>query len=227
METRKSPNGGTGFAPVFAFSEDGGYLAVGGCSKFNLEACVRGEMFLWEGDHLKMNVSPFFTRIQSLVFSPDNRNIAIAGAGSQVKLLDLRNRNFKEFLSLEAPGKIPPDDFFSIYDMVFLTDGKTLAVSTTDGIQLLEVRTLSKAPNLSFRLRLNYPYRITASGDNLNFRSEPLGKGIIIKKLHMGEWFNTVGGPKIADHQVWWKVKIADGTEGWILEMPSYYEFVP
>jgi hypothetical protein len=111
--------------------------------------------------------------------------------------------------------------------MVFLGDRKELLVSSTDGIQLLNLATLSKVSNLNFRLRLNYPYIIRPSGDNLNFRAEPSVNGIILKKLHTGDGFNIMDGPLIADKLIWWKVKIQDGTEGWIIERPEWYEFVP
>ena len=51
--------------------------------------------------------------------------------------------------------------------------------------------------------------------------------GEIINKLHTGESFTIIDGPKITDDYVWWKVKIADDTEGWIVEMPGWYEFIP
>src|SRR6266496_5176274 len=226
VETRNGPNGGIGFAPAFAFSEDGKYLAVGGCSQFQFEGCVRGEISLWESDVLKLNLSHFSTRIQSLAFSSDNHYIAIASAEAQAELLDLRNRTFKKFPSLDQPAKIPPYDFFTISDMVFLQNRNELVVSSTDGIQLFDALTLSRTPNLSFRLRLNYPYIIKPSGDNLNFRIAPSLKGAIIQKLHKGDGFNVLDGPVIADHLIWWKVKIQDGTEGWIIERPEWYEFV-
>ena len=52
-------------------------------------------------------------------------------------------------------------------------------------------------------------------------------KSEISRRLHAGEWFTVIDGPKIADDQVWWNVKIEDNTEGWIVEMPGWYEFIP
>jgi hypothetical protein len=229
IDTRKSPGDGLGSSPAFAFSKDGNYLAAGGCLQFNFEACVRGEVLLWENDVLALDLTSFSTRIRSLAFSMDNRYLAIASADNedQVELLDLESRSLKSFPSLAEPTKNPPNDSFFIDDMLFLADKNGLVVSTTDGIQLLDAKTLSRVPNLSFRLRLNYPYQITAAGDNLNFRVFPSLNGTIIQKLHKGDGFNTVEGPVFADDFIWWKVKIQDGTEGWITERPGWYQFDP
>lgn len=229
IETRQSPDGGIGVAQALAFSADGKYLAIGGCSRFSFESCVRGEVSVWESDVLKLDFSRFPARIRSLAFSTDNSYLAVASAEKedQVELLDLNSRSLESFPSLAEPVKNPPDDSFSIYDMVFLNEKDELVVSTTDGIQLLDASTLSRVPNLSFRLRLNYPYQITASGDNLNLRTVPSLNGTLIQKLHKGDGINTVDGPVFADDFIWWKVKIQDGTEGWVTERPGWFQFDP
>jgi WD40 repeat protein len=229
ITTRESPDGGIGVAQALAFSDDGKYLAIGGCSQFNFESCVRGEVSVWESGVLKLDFNRFSTRIRSLAFSTDNRYLAIASAEKEdkVELLDLKSRSLKSFPALAEPVKNPPNDSFSIYDMVFLKEKDELVVSTTDGIQLLEASTLSRVPDLSFRLRLNYPYQITASGDNLNLRTVPSLNGTILQKLHKGDGINTVDGPIFADDFIWWKVKIQDGNEGWITERPGWFQFDP
>ena len=149
-------------------------------------------------------------------------------SSGDVELLDLGTGQSIHAPSLShVPGKLPPDDLFYTFDMSFLSDGKLAAVATTEGIQLLNVNDMSWMPNLRFILSLGFPYTITAEGDNLNFRTEPSINGEILKRLHTGEWFAVIDGPKVVDNQVWWKVKIEDDTAGWIVEMPGWYEFVP
>ena len=111
---------------------------------------------------------------------------------------------------------------FFIKDINFLPNGKMLAVSTTDGIQLLDIANMSWMSNLRFILSLGYSYSITAEGDNLNFRMQPSVNGEIIKKLNAGEWFGVVDGPVFSDGYIWWKVKTEEDIEGWIVEMPGW-----
>lgn len=229
LETHPSPSGGIGFGPTLAYSSDGTYLAVGGCGAFNFEACIQGQLFIWEtsSQQLSINLSRYSSRIEYLAFSPDNHYLAVVRAGDELELLDLNSGQFIRVPSLENPAKVPADDFSSIYDLIVLQDGKRLAVSTHEGIQFLDIARMAWVPNLRFILTSGYSYSITTEGDNLNLRGTPSMDGEILKKLRTGEWLTIVSGPKVADDYVWWNVEIKDGTRGWVVEMPGWYEFIP
>jgi WD40 repeat protein len=223
------PSGGIGIAPVSVFSGTGSFLASTGCSEFVFEGCSRGKIIMWRADSstpsIISEVHPSW--IRDLAFSPDEGTLASISGEGIINLMNLGDEKITRVPSVELPGKLPPGNPFLMADVDFLSDGRVLAVSTSDGIQLLDIASMSWLPNLRFILSLGYPYTITSEGDNLNFRIEPSMNGEMIKKLRAGDWFGIIDGPKIVDGYVWWKVKIADDTEGWIVEMPAWYEFNP
>lgn len=226
---RDEPKGGIGIVPVSVFSSTGDFFASTGCSEFIFEGCSRGKIIIWKSDIGTPSVVTDLHSgwIDTLAFSTNDEILASSSGGGILKLLYLANGEIVNAPPTEVPGKLPPADPFLITDIVFILDGKTLAASTKEGIQLLDIASMSWMPHLRFILSLNYSYTIATEGDNLNFRTEPSMQGEILKRLHKGEWFFVIDGPKIVDEQVWWKVKIEDDSEGWIVEMPGWYEFVP
>jgi WD40 repeat protein len=229
LEFREGPEGGIGIAPATVFSSKGTFLASTGCSEYIFEGCSSGKIVLWKSNatipSIISEVHPSW--INTLAFSPDEETLASTSGGGIIKLINLDDGKIIDIPSMELPGKLPPDDTFLITDIGFLADGQILAVSTSDGIQLLEMDNMSWMPNLRSIFSPGYRYTITSAGDDLNFRKEPSINSQIIKKLHTGEWLVVIDGPIIADGYVWWKVTIADFTVGWIVEMPGWYEFNP
>ena len=227
-EVREGPVGGIGIAPATVFSGKGTFLASTGCSEYVFEGCSSGKILIWKSDSEEplviSDVIP--TWINAVAFSPDEGTLASTSGEGTLKLINLDNGKITE-APLELAGQLPPHDTLIVSDINFLPNGNMLAISTNYGIQLLDVSSMFWMPHLRFILSLGYPYKITAEGDNLNFRKEPSKNGEIIKKLHAGDFFEIIDGPKIADDHVWWKVKIADNTQGWIVEQPGWYEFNP
>ncbi len=228
LSFREGPDGGIGIAPASSFSSTGNFLASTGCSEFVFEGCSSGKIIIWKSDSTNPSVvsgvHPGW--VKTLAFSPDD-GILASTSGDRIRLINLGDGNFFSVPSMELPGNLHPEDIFLIKDVVFLPDGTFLAVSTTDGIQLLDFSTLVWVANLRFILDLGFAHTVTTEGNNLNLRAEPSTEGEIIKRLQTGESFGIIDGPKIADGYVWWKVRIADETEGWIVEMPGWYEFIP
>ena len=58
----------------------------------------------------------------------------------------------------------------------------------------------------------------TTEGDRLNLRSGPGLRFEIIGKLDKGAFVTLVEGPRKQDGLAWWKIRTADGTEGWAVE---------
>jgi WD40 repeat protein len=229
LSFREGPDGGIGIAPVSVFSSMGSFLASTGCSEFIFEGCSSGNIIIWKSDSAVPSVTTVIhsSWIKSLAFSSDEGTVASTGREGKIKLLNFNSGEIVDAPPTDVPGKLPPDTPYLVNDISFLSDGKLLIASTSEGIQLLNVVDMSWMPDLRFILSFGYPYLITAEGDNLNLRTEPSLNGEIIRKLRTGESVSIIDGPKIADDYVWWKVKIADGTEGWIVEMPGWYEFIP
>lgn len=226
---QEGPEGGIGIAPATAFSDSGQFLAATGCRTNASEGCAVGNVILWKSDLTDPSVMfdlPFGW-IKALAFSPDEGTIATVSADDSIALINLGDGTTLVAPSMEMFGQLPPDDLLLIKDIAFSPIGNLLIISATDGIQFLNMSTMSWMPNLRFILSLGYQYSIIPEGDNLNFRTEPSLNAEIIKKLHTGESFGVIDGPKVVDDQIWWKVKIEDDTEGWIVEMRGWYEFVP
>jgi len=213
----------------FVYSPNRKLVATGGCNKFGFESCAGGKLSVWDSSfkYQSLGISNYPSSVSIMEFSSDSDSLATL-TSNIVELLDLGSGHVTHAPSLNhIAGKLAPDELLYIFDMAYLSDKGLVVVSTTEGIQILNIDTLSWTPNLMYILSLGYSYTITSAGDNLNFRKEPAMNGEIIKKMHAGDWFGIIDGPKIADEYVWWKVKIADDTEGWIVEMPGWYEFNP
>lgn len=226
---REGPDGGIGVAPATVYSSKGTFLASTGCDEFVFEGCSSGNVVIWKSDS---SVPLIFSDIHStwvegLAFSPDETVLASKSAGGVIKLVNLSDGQIMTAPSMELPGKLPPDENFVVTDISFLFDGKTLAASTSDGIQLLDTASMTWIPNLRFILSLGRLYTITSKGEDLNLRTEPSLNSTIIRKFQAGDWIVPIGGPKIADGYVWWQVKTADNTLGWVVEMSDWYEFTP
>jgi WD40 repeat protein len=229
LSFREGPTGGIGIAPASVFSNMGNFLASTGCSKFVFEGCSSGKILIWKFDSntpsIISNVHPGW--INTLAFSPNDEMLASADARGLIKLIRLANEKIIRTPSIEKPGQMPPKDPLQVSDIVFYPDGKLLAVSTNDGIQLLDIARMSWRPNLRFILSLGYSYMITRKGDNLNLRMEPSMREQVVRILRAGQWFKVIDGPKIADGFIWWKIKLVDDTEGWVVEMMDWYTSPP
>jgi Tol biopolymer transport system component len=67
-------------------------------------------------------------------------------------------------------------------------------------------------------------YTVTRLGDNLNLRSGPALSNPVLKKLVTGDQITILEGPIEADEYTWWKMRAADGTEGWAVDVVGWYE---
>jgi WD40 repeat protein len=226
---REGPDGGIGIAPISAFSNKGNFLASTGCGEFGFESCSSGNILIWKPDSntplIIPNVHPRW--ISALAFSPNEEILASADGTDVIKLIRLADGKIITAPTLKKPGQMPPKDTLHTNDIIFFPDGKILAVSTNDGIQFLDIAKMSWVPNLRFFLSVGYKYMITREGDNLNLRMGPSLREQVISILRAGQWFTVIGGPKLAEGSIWWKIKLVDSTEGWVVEMPDWYAFPP
>ena len=67
-------------------------------------------------------------------------------------------------------------------------------------------------------------YTITALGANLNLRIEPSLQGNVLKKLKEGDQVTVLDGPREVDGYYWWKLRTADGVEGWAVDVSGWYK---
>jgi len=58
----------------------------------------------------------------------------------------------------------------------------------------------------------------TTSNSTVRLRENPSLSGVILISLQDGTVVDVIDGPIVADDFVWWKIRIADNTEGWSAE---------
>ncbi|MBC7878017.1 MAG: PD40 domain-containing protein [Anaerolineales bacterium] len=75
-------------------------------------------------------------------------------------------------------------------------------------------------------LEIGKQYTITKFGELLNLRSDPSLNGNILEKLPAGEIITVLEGFVDADDYYWWKIRIQDGTEGWVVEVANWYKSI-
>jgi tetratricopeptide (TPR) repeat protein/uncharacterized protein YgiM (DUF1202 family) len=91
------------------------------------------------------------------------------------------------------------------------SDGDVVVTLTLDG-------EASKVFSV-YTLEVNQPARVyTTEGDRLNLRSGPGLNFEIVGKLERETTVTLLEGPRKADGLAWWRVRTADGVEGWSVE---------
>lgn len=68
------------------------------------------------------------------------------------------------------------------------------------------------------RLEVGAEAIVRVVGDTLNMRQEPNINAPVIAELESGTVVTLLDGPVSADNFVWWRVRTADGQEGWSVE---------
>ena len=66
-------------------------------------------------------------------------------------------------------------------------------------------------------------YQITIAGNDLNLRAKQSLDGAIKKILKTGDIVTILEGPVQADGYSWWKMRTADGVEGWAVDVAGWY----
>jgi len=67
-------------------------------------------------------------------------------------------------------------------------------------------------------------YIITPAGHHLNLRSLPALASQRLRQLAEGDRVSIVDGPVEADGYTWWKLRTADGIDGWAVDVAGWYE---
>jgi serine/threonine-protein kinase len=66
--------------------------------------------------------------------------------------------------------------------------------------------------------------RVTAAGAGLNFRVSPSTSATRIKTLPEGTALVIIAGPKRGGFHTWWQFTLSDGTQGWIIDIPEWFQ---
>lgn len=65
---------------------------------------------------------------------------------------------------------------------------------------------------------------ITPAGHDLNLREAPSIHAAVLRKLQPGDTVTILEGPVEADGYTWWRMRTADGLEGWAVEVAAWYQ---
>lgn len=66
--------------------------------------------------------------------------------------------------------------------------------------------------------------RVTANGGNLNLRASPSTSAARVKVVPTGTTMVIIGGPKRGGYHMWWQFTLADGTQGWVIDISDWFE---
>lgn len=76
-------------------------------------------------------------------------------------------------------------------------------------------------------LQIGETYILTAAGSYLNLRESPSLNANIIQKMKIDDKVTILEGPTEADYYYWWRMRTADGVEGWAVDVLGWYAIVP
>jgi Tol biopolymer transport system component len=72
-------------------------------------------------------------------------------------------------------------------------------------------------------LHIGETYQITTAGANINLRNSSSLSAEILKKLGTGDEITVLEGFVDVDDYYWWRMRTADGTEGWAVDVAGWY----
>lgn len=78
----------------------------------------------------------------------------------------------------------------------------------------------------TFGLALSARVRVLSPGDLANLRVSPDTSAERVQTLAEGDLIRIVGGPAYADYFIWWQYQLSDGTIGWVVDVPGWFEVV-
>ncbi len=160
----------------------------------------------------------------NLTFSPDGQLIVATYTGGAVRVFDTRSG---------AQVAAFYDHPHIVWVPAFRPDGRVLAtLGWNDGVRLwglgsaLELLPTATAIPLPTATPTPVPVLTigsnatvtTTDGDSLNMRGGAGRAFDIVAKLPDGTPVTLIDGPQDADGFTWWKVRTADGSEGWVVE---------
>lgn len=123
------------------------------------------------------------------------------GVDGEIRLSIERRAADGEVVEAEAPATVPDN-------------------STTEVVEVVEVEVEEGDVSFAtFRLFAGAVAEVyTTEGDRLNLRSGPGLRFDIIGRMQNGERVTLIEGPRKQDGLGWWRIRTADGTEGWAVE---------
>jgi Tol biopolymer transport system component len=179
-----------------------------------------------------------------IAWSPDGLQIAFsAGIGcGQIYAIALQggqSRQITDFPGCASSPSWSPDGRYLAFigtqpGANGFNDGDLYVISIVDNatpwlvLDAQQKGGLKYAPdNLSWSpvpsLLVGENYVITAIGANLNLRQSATLHGASLRRLAAGEIVTVLEGPLDAEDYYWWRLRTADGLEGWAVDWLGWY----
>lgn len=174
-------------------------------------------------------IGPIFNEIAGIPgngtffsWSPDSRKMVLSGY-DKLYLLDVETGVADELFVDIHPNSVswsPTGDViaYSEYDihLVSLADKKQTQI--VNGGRVLGWIVIS------WRFKKGDKFSVTPKGSNLNIRETPSLGGKVLEVSQNGDTLIILDGPAQSDGYSWWKVKTKQGADGWVVDIPDWYE---
>ncbi len=85
---------------------------------------------------------------------------------------------------------------------------------------VIQVDPAAVTPGLKVGARLI----VNNSGDGSHLRNNISTKATEVRTLRSGDALNVIDGPQYAEYYIWWKLQLSDGTVGWHVDLPDWWE---
>jgi WD40 repeat protein len=205
-----------------------------------------GTMCLWEvpsGDLVWQTTEDMFADVRALAFNADGSLLA-SGAGNTtgiildgatgivLKSLDVYYNNWTVALSWSSDGtqlaSIGQDGSLRLWGLLLGTVPSSLVTLTftPTGTTTFMPPTYTPAPPTRTPTATPLPLLEVGgraqvhviNNEALNVRSEPMIANNLLQVLFDGDVVTLLEGPHETGGLVWWRVRTAQGTEGWVVE---------
>lgn len=172
-----------------------------------------------------------FYQFIDATWSLDSSQLVFLALGN---IFGIETESMKINLSIE----LQHENFYDITGFALSPDESQFAVSNafTQKISLIsskngkEIASFPIAGTVVSWAKISWPfasgsvYQITALGDNLNLREMPTTNSKVFTKLKHGDQITILEGPIAANGYTWWKIKTDNAAEGWIVDIPDWYQ---
>lgn len=146
-----------------------------------------------------------------VAFSPNAKLIASAHNDGLVNIWNVDNGRLLH--TIQPEGGLA-------HAIAFNRDGSLLAtVNFNDGVRVWGIGdALARIPKPVLTVGANAIVTLITEGDVLNMRAEAGTNAALLVQLRHNTLVTVVDGPLVVDGLTWWKVRNANGVEGWVVE---------
>lgn len=123
-------------------------------------------------------------------------------------------------LNFEIVGRLERESTVTLLEGPRKADGLAWwRIRSADGVEGWSVERVDEEQTLQPPLVIGAQATIyPLSGDRLNVRQDAGRSFDIVTQLEPGVEVTIVDGPQVADGYRWWKIRLADGVEGWAVD---------